>query len=182
MEVLFVTNIFLVLQGVLIVINIITKLADDDDTVYIPRFSFCRELDRKMEHFPHKNAASLKCYLNLILPFSAVLGGLLAWQGYQEYPLTSPRFAISIALGVVSFANCFLFRELDRLAYYLNYLFLILLLIYCVVDYVYISDPSLVVEIPTLLAGLAVNIAFFFRWRELFLLSTKELAEKYTLI
>lgn len=172
--------VLVILQLLLIAVEVITRLVDDDDSVYNPKFSFCRELDQKMEHFPQKSSAALKCYINFTLPVAMFVAVFNAWQYYQMYPLTSVRFYVAAAFGGVAFANCFLFREFDRLAYYLNYLFLVLLNIVCL--FPIIDNPSKVGKISLLLANFAVCCEFFFQRRELFLLSAKELAEKYTLI
>lgn len=174
------TTILIALQLLLLVSSIITRLVDDDDSVYNPKFSFCKELDRKMAHFPKKGSIDLKCYMNITLPVATVAAVYIAWNYYQAYPLTSVRFWVAAAFGATALANCFLFREIDRLAYYLNYLFLVLLSVIVLLPVM--DDPALIGKIPVLLAGFAINCAFFFQRRELFLLSAKELAEKYTLI
>lgn len=155
----------------------------DDKIVkeYSPLFSFCKELDRKMEHFPDKGATWFKVYMNIVLPCSVWIGATRAWNAYQNFPLLSFQFIISAAFALIVFTNCLTFREIDRFAYYFNIfenLYFLALIIYENISLLALN----VVGIVLWVACAAISLSYFYRKRELFLLTTKELAEKYTYI
>ncbi len=169
---------------IVLILSLIIAMSMLDDKIvkeYSPLFSFCKELDRKMLHFPDKGATWFKIYMNIVLPCSVWVGVMRAWNSYQNFPLLSFQFIISAAFALIVFTNCLTFREIDRFAYYFNIfetLYFLGLLIYENISTLAFNIIGVVLWI----ACAAISLSYFYRKRELFLLTTKELAEKYTYI
>lgn len=168
---------------ILILLFIVSMGILDEKVVkeYSPLFSFCKELNRKMEHFPDKGATWLKIYMNLVLPGFLLLGIFRAWNAYQAFPIVSYQFAIAAIFAAIMLVNCLAFREIDRFAYYFNIIAsvsILALLIYENIDIIGFALFSIVFWF----ACIIVNLSYFHKKKELFLLSKKELAEKYTYI
>ena len=148
---------------------------------YSPIFSFCKELDKKMEHFPDKGVAWLKIYMNIALPGCVWIGVTRAWNAYQNFPVLSYQFLISAVFAVVVLINCIAFREIDRFAYYFNVfatLYFLALLIYENISVLAFNIIGVVLWV----ACAAISLSYFYKKRELFMSTVRELAEKYTYI
>lgn len=168
---------------VLITTFVISMSMLDDKIVheYSPFFSFCKELDRKMEHFPDKGVTWLKVYMNLALPCLAAISIYQSWEAYQTYPVLSSPFIISTLHAFIMFVNCVFFRDIDKMAYYINFFSMLEFfsnLIYKNIDIIGIAMFSLVLWGILIL----INLSYFYKKRELFSLTKRELSEKYTLL
>lgn len=144
---------------------------------YTPFFSFNKTLNKKMKYYYNWRMAWLKVYMNVVLPFLAIMSlvGLMDYKALHVVsylPLVIQFFYMAFCVS-----NALLFRFIDKTSFVLNLLANIMFLVFIIAN----SGITWILTAPLAAGIVLANLIYFIKRRELFFSTAKELRERYTL-
>lgn len=172
-------GIVLIITGIqYIYIRAIRGEFENDKTSYNKFLSFNKELDAKMEFFYNKNVTWLKTYMNFILPLLSIM---LIWGLIQDIAATvdpyNYKLFLSLGLIILTVLDVFMIRNIDKFGFIFN---IVVNVAYVLKGFLnaghigFIFPVLVVLGIPVML-----NIFYFYKRRELFFKSAKQLKLDY---
>lgn len=154
--------------------------SENGEVFYTSKLSFNKTLDKKAKHFYIQKMSWLKIYMNIILPIATISS---LWDiiilVIDGMPGMAWRFVLRILYVVFAISiTCFI-RFIDKLSYNINIAWNVFFAVYnalMIFDVIYG-----IINLVVYGSLAALNILYFYKRRELFLLSAKQIRRKYSL-
>lgn len=144
---------------------------------YNNRFSLNRTLDGKMAYYHDTKVSWLKFYMNIALPIMLLQYISNTYHAYQTSDVNSLEFIVPAILTLAAAINLSLFRSIDHIAYTTNLIVTSL----CMLNICLHFNSYGIVGVAAWLLIFCSNTYYFFKKRELFLSTEKQLKIKYSL-
>lgn len=143
-----------------------------------PRMSLNKTLNQKMIYYQRISLISMRWlifYMNFILPILTIVSirGLIYPTMAEDF-IPDISFYTYLAFTVFNLMNMVLFRMIDSLSFYLNFMPGIALLIHVFASAEWLIVLTLVVYVP----AIGFNAWYFIRRRELFTLDLRQMKQK----